>query len=72
MTFTSEKPLQTFIICNFYVIFCKFRIKNEILKVSKRGRGAEGGGEWGEKPRVGRDMKVETSTDLFLSFIDFD
>lgn len=44
MTFTSEKPLQTFIICNFYVIFCKFRIKNEILKLSKRGRGAEGGG----------------------------
>ena len=47
MTFTSEKPLQTFIICNFYVIFCKFRIKNEILKLSKRGRGAEGGGGGG-------------------------
>ena len=56
MTFTSEKPLQTFIICNFYVIFCKFRIKNEILKLSKGGRGAEGGGEWGEKSRVGRGM----------------
>ena len=44
MTFTSEKPLQTFIICNFYVIFCKFRIKNEKLKLSKRGRGLKGGG----------------------------
>ena len=52
MTFTSEKPLQTFIICNFYVIFCKFRIKNEILKLSKRGCEAEGwrgGGGSGEK-----------------------
>ena len=46
MTFTSEKPLQTFIICNFYVIFCKFRIKNEMLKLSKRGGG---GGSSGEK-----------------------
>ena len=54
MTFTSEKPLQTFIICNFYVIFGKFRIKNEILKLSKRGQGAEG---WGGGEVVGRKIK---------------
>lgn len=58
MTFTSEKPLQTFIICNFYVIFCKFRIKNEILKLSKRGRGAKGrAGGGGGGGIVGRKIK---------------